>query len=217
VDLHQGIDNTLLILRHRLQHQLSPETSQNESAEIQVMKNYGAVPKVECFASLLNQVFMNILSNAIDALESQSINSNGQVIPSDHSQLVEGAIATVAPTSNGLGSPINHHTCPVDSASNQEIPQKNTLLKIPQIQITTEIISGDRVAIRIKDNGYGMTEPVRQRIFDPFFTTKPVGSGTGLGLSISYQIVVEKHHGDLSCVSEPGQGTEFIIELPIHQ
>jgi signal transduction histidine kinase len=59
-----------------------------------------------------------------------------------------------------------------------------------------------------------MSEKVRQHIFDPFFTTKPPGKGTGLGLSISYQIIVEKHGGKIHCLSTPGQGTEFIIELP---
>ncbi|HBE16347.1 MAG TPA: hypothetical protein DDW51_01705, partial [Cyanobacteria bacterium UBA11367] len=53
------------------------------------------------------------------------------------------------------------------------------------------------------------------KIFDPFFTTKSVGSGTGLGLSISHQIVVEKHLGNITCVSAPGKGTEFIIEIPV--
>jgi two-component system, NtrC family, sensor kinase len=62
-----------------------------------------------------------------------------------------------------------------------------------------------------------MTEEVCRRVFDPFFTTKPVGKGTGLGLSISYQIVVEKHRGQLKCVSRPGQGAEFIIQIPIRQ
>jgi signal transduction histidine kinase len=62
-----------------------------------------------------------------------------------------------------------------------------------------------------------MTEEVYQRVFDPFFTTKPVGKGTGLGLSISYQIVVEKHRGQLKCVSHPGKGAEFIIQIPIRQ
>ncbi|HBB33770.1 MAG TPA: hypothetical protein DC064_18725, partial [Cyanobacteria bacterium UBA9273] len=52
--------------------------------------------------------------------------------------------------------------------------------------------------------------------FDPFFTTKPFGKGTGLGLSISYEIVVEKHGGTLSCISAPGKGCEFAIEIPIH-
>jgi signal transduction histidine kinase len=73
------------------------------------------------------------------------------------------------------------------------------------------------VVIRIRDNGPGMTESVRLRLFDPFFTTKPVGQGTGLGLSISYQIVVAEHRGELRCVSAPGQGTEFYIQIPIQQ
>jgi signal transduction histidine kinase len=60
-----------------------------------------------------------------------------------------------------------------------------------------------------------MSEDVQKKIFDPFFTTKAVGSGTGLGLSISYQIVVEKHQGQISCISSPGQGTQLIVEIPI--
>ena len=60
-----------------------------------------------------------------------------------------------------------------------------------------------------------MDAEVKQKIFDPFFTTKSVGEGTGLGLSISYQIIVEKHEGKLSCISELGEGSEFLIEIPI--
>jgi signal transduction histidine kinase len=71
------------------------------------------------------------------------------------------------------------------------------------------------VVIRIADNGAGMTQEVQQKLFNPFFTTKPMGKGTGLGLSISYQIVVERHRGKLQCFSVPGEGTEFIIEIPI--
>lgn len=68
--------------------------------------------------------------------------------------------------------------------------------------------------IRVIDNGCGMTEKVRQKMFDPFFTTKPVGSGTGLGMSISYQIV-GKHGGKLKCITQPLEGTEFQLQLPI--
>ena len=75
----------------------------------------------------------------------------------------------------------------------------------------------NRVAIAISDNGLGIAESLKSRIFDPFFTTKPVGKGTGLGLSISYQIVVERHGGTLRCISVPGGGTEFAIEIPIRQ
>ena len=60
----------------------------------------------------------------------------------------------------------------------------------------------------------GIEQKVQQKIFDPFFTTKPIGSGTGLGLSISYQIIVEKHKGQLICNSKVGEGTEFVIEIP---
>jgi signal transduction histidine kinase len=87
----------------------------------------------------------------------------------------------------------------------------------PTIRISTELIDGDLVGIRIYDSGPGMTEDVRKRLFDPFFTTKPVGQGTGLGLSISYEIVVNQHGGKLQCISEPGKGTEFAIEIPIQQ
>ncbi|MHC5733096.1 MAG: sensor histidine kinase, partial [Nostoc sp.] len=71
------------------------------------------------------------------------------------------------------------------------------------------------VVIQIADNGIGMTEEVKQRLSEPMFTTKPVGKGTGLGLSISRQIIQEKHGGKLWFVSEPGQGTEFWIEIPL--
>jgi signal transduction histidine kinase len=71
------------------------------------------------------------------------------------------------------------------------------------------------IFIRIADNGPGMTPKIQQQLFDPFFTTKPVGRGTGLGLAISYQIIVEKHGGQLRCSSEPGQGAEFVVEIPM--
>ncbi|MCP2730740.1 sensor histidine kinase, partial [Limnofasciculus baicalensis] len=71
------------------------------------------------------------------------------------------------------------------------------------------------IIIRISDNGYGISEEVINRIFDPFFTTKSVGAGAGLGLSISYQIVVNRHGGKMKCNSVVGEGTEFVIELPI--
>ncbi len=62
-----------------------------------------------------------------------------------------------------------------------------------------------------------MSASVLAQLFDPFFTTKPVGQGTGLGLSISYQIVVDKHGGQMKCLSQPGEGAEFQIEIPIGQ
>ena len=161
VDIHQGLDSTLLILQNRFKNNI-------DHSGIKVVKNYGNLPLLDCYAGQLNQVFMNIISNAIDALE----NYNDK--------------RTIAEI--------------------QANPNK--------ITITTQVIETQCV-IRIADNGSGMTEAVKERLFDPFFTTKPVGKGTGLGLSISYQIIVEKHRGTLRCISEPGQGTEFWIEIPL--
>jgi|GEM_PF-188450 len=164
VDIHEGINNTLMILQNRLK-------AQGGSPEIKVIKEYGTLPLVECYAGQLNQVFMNLISNAIDALE-------------------EGRCKNQTP-----------------------LPQQGS--SSPYIQISTEAKGDNRAVIRITDNGGGMTEEVQQKLFNPFFTTKPMGKGTGLGLSISYQIVVEKHRGELHCFSTPGQGTQFIIEIPI--
>jgi signal transduction histidine kinase len=123
---------------------------------------------------------MNLLVNAIDALEEQRANKNRNA--SQASPLIR--IGTEVKTRD---APLNGNSC------------------------------APSILIRIADNGTGMTEEVRLRLFDPFFTTKPTGKGTGLGLSISYQIIVEKHKGQLSVKSEPGHGTEFVIELPIRQ
>jgi signal transduction histidine kinase len=73
---------------------------------------------------------------------------------------------------------------------------------------------GDRVEIRIRDNGIGIPPEIREKIFNPFFTTKPAGEGTGLGLSISYDIIVKQHSGSIEVDTEPGEFTEFRIILP---
>ena len=73
---------------------------------------------------------------------------------------------------------------------------------------------GDRVEIRIRDNGPGIPPDVRERMFNPFFTTKPAGEGTGLGLSISHDIVVKQHAGSIEVDTEPGKFTEIKITLP---
>ena len=86
-----------------------------------------------------------------------------------------------------------------------------------QITLQTSLIDNQWVQIAIADNGFGIPQDIQQYIFDPFFTTKPVGKGTGMGMSISYQIITEKHGGQLECFSTFGKGTEFAIQIPIRQ
>jgi len=133
---------------------------------------------------------MNVLNNAIDALEEKRQSG----APHFAIDAVEVSRFTHPFTDNQ--HPEAHHPC---------------------IHISTQLIDADYVEIRVADNGFGMAETVLQRVFDPFFTTKPIGKGTGMGLSISYQIITEKHSGSLSCVSEVGQGTKFIIQIPLQQ
>ena len=75
---------------------------------------------------------------------------------------------------------------------------------------------GDHVILELEDTGKGIEPADLNRIFDPFFTTKPVGKGTGLGLSLSFNII-EKHHGQITAASTPGQGSVFSIRLPVEQ
>ena len=96
-------------------------------------------------------------------------------------------------------------------------PQKEPAEDPGKIQIVTEIANHKNVVISISDNATGIPEEIRSKLFDPFFTTKPIGKGTGLGLSISYQIIVDKHGGNLTCTSSPGHGATLTIELPIQQ
>jgi len=171
VDIHDGLDSALLILSNRLK-------PKPDRPAIHLIKEYGSLPLVECYAVQINQVFMNVLTNAIDALEDAFVNNN-----------------------------LSSH------CGDKEEP-----VKCGQIRIVTEICPGEKaVAVRIKDNGCGMTQTVRQKIFEPFFTTKPVGKGAGIGLTISHEIAVEQHGGKLTCISAPGEGTELIIEIPLNQ
>ena len=83
----------------------------------------------------------------------------------------------------------------------------------PTLAATTKNL-GDRVEIRIRDNGTGIPPEVKEKIFNPFFTTKPAGEGTGLGLSISHDIIVKQHGGSIEVDTQPGEYTEFTIVLP---
>jgi signal transduction histidine kinase len=83
----------------------------------------------------------------------------------------------------------------------------------PAVAATTKSL-GDRVEIRIRDNGGGIPPEVREKMFNPFFTTKPPGEGTGLGLSLSYDIIVKQHAGSIEVDTQPGEFTEFRVILP---
>ncbi|MGC1395923.1 MAG: PAS domain S-box protein [Coleofasciculaceae cyanobacterium] len=185
-DLHEGIESTLSILQHRL-------NSKEQLSQIQVFREYGNLPDVQCYPGQLNQVFMNILSNAIEAFHQLEVVQNN-------------ANLSVQPTPT-----ITISTSILEG--NESEPSLGGSPLYPQLKTQ----NSPSVLIKIADNGPGMTELVKTRLFDPFFTTKPVGQGIGLGLSISYQIVVEHHLGVLTCHSKPGEGTEFWIELPIQQ
>ena len=162
VDIHEGIDSTLMILQHRTK-------ANGVYGEITILKHYGDLPLVECFAGQLNQVLMNLMSNAIDAIQEQR-----------------------------------------DRRIRLDLTPKEV------ITLTTQQINNGWIRISIKDTGAGFSDDIKSKLFDPFFTTKAVGKGTGLGLSISYQII-EKHRGKLWCQSQLGEGSEFVLEIPIRQ
>ncbi|MFK8185483.1 MAG: AAA family ATPase [Phormidesmis sp.] len=168
-NLHDGLDSTLLILKHRLQQG-------DGAAPIEIDKQYDPhFPEIQCFAGQINQVFMNLIANAIEALVEAS-----------------------------------------EQRTEQGLPAKANRITLTTEQIMAEADGMYRaVRVAIADNGPGMSETVKSRVFDHLFTTKPVGTGTGLGLSISYDIVTDKHGGKLSVESVEGEGTVFVIELPI--
>ncbi len=147
-DINEGLDSTLVIVNNLLNNR------------IKVVKEYGNIPLIECYPGKLNQVFLNMITNAIHAINKQ-------------------------------------HEADTDG----------------ELKITTT--SDEQfVYVKIKDNGTGMDETTKKKLFEPFFTTKEVGEGTGLGLSIAYN-TIKKHNGVIHVNSIIGEGTEFMIELPI--
>jgi signal transduction histidine kinase len=142
IDVHDGLKSTILMLSHKF------------GDGITVVKDFDrTLPKIPAYPAELNQVWTNLIDNAIQAM-------------------------------NGVGT----------------------------LTIRTAL-DGDRVLVDIGDTGQGIPPKFRLRVFEPFFTTKPVGEGTGLGLDISYRIVVNRHGGDISVTSQPGD-THFQVRLP---
>lgn len=147
-DINEGLDSTIILVNNML------------SDKIKLIKDFGNIIPIECYPGKLNQVFLNIISNAIHAISKRHGNKNDGVLK----------------------------------------------IQTRQCQLNT--------TITISDNGTGMDERTKKKIFEPFFTTKEVGEGTGLGMSIAYHII-KKHNGHILVNSILGEGTEFIIQLPI--
>ena len=145
VDVTDGIESTLVMLGHKLRDGVT------------VVRDYASdVPTIEANPGELNQVWTNLIDNAIDAMD-------------------------------GPGT----------------------------LRLSTRV-SGDHVVVDIADTGPGMPREVQARAFEPFFTTKDVGKGTGLGLDISRRIVVDRHHGQITIDSQPGE-TVMHVSLPLQQ
>ncbi|MDR7866584.1 MAG: PAS domain S-box protein [Sporomusaceae bacterium] len=149
-DLNAGIRSTLIVARNEIKYVAAVE------------EDYGEIPPVEAVGGRVNQVLLNILLNAAQAVKSKQAVADG-------------------------------------------------LIKIRTYR------DDEYVYCDIEDNGPGIPEEIRSDIFNPFFTTKPVGQGTGLGLSISYDIIVNKHHGDISVASDGSSGATFTVKLPVKQ
>lgn len=173
-DLHALLDSIILLLKSRL------------SAEIEIGKNYGNLPPVPCFAGQLNQVFINILTNAVDALLNQAV----------YQQFTR--------------------EFPVKVSENPDVK--------PRIEITTEVCSPEGqsvstepaprwVSIKIADNGPGLSPQTQKQIMESFSIEKRTEKETSLALS--YRIITAKHGGKLLMRSQPGNGTEFEILLPL--
>jgi two-component system, NtrC family, sensor kinase len=143
-DINRGLEAAINLVSNELKD------------KVELIREYGDLPRINCCPRQINQVFMNLLVNAAQAIEKQGT--------------------------------IRVRTC----------------------------IRGESVEVRISDTGQGIPEQNLSKIFDPFYTTKAVGEGTGLGLSMVYGII-KKHSGEIVVESKVGQGTCFILRLPINE
>jgi two-component system NtrC family sensor kinase len=192
IDMHQSIDNTLVILNNRLK------------AGIVVVKDFGELPPVTCYPGQIGQVFMNLLTNAIDALMEYS------------AELATREGSYTRPQPGKLAMVSKQSWEPQITIATRE------LTTLPKDAYPSEVRAQRWISIRIRDNGPGIPAAIQQKVFEEFFTTKTPGTGTGLGLPITCQIVREKHQGQLilrspcgpSQVAAIAGGTEFEILLP---
>ena len=176
-DLHSCLNGIILLLQSRLQN------------EIEIVKNYCHLPPVNCYIGQLSQVFMNILTNAIDTLINRAVSQQIANECAYGPETPEHSPPQITITTEIDGGKLNSGT---------DIP------KSPQ---------KSWVSIRIADNGAGMSEQLQQQIYDSFSVEKRADKETSL--AFSYQIITAKHGGKFSMQSCLGEGTEFKIMLPL--
>jgi len=132
---------------------------------VEIEEDYDAsLPKIEVIPQEISRVFLNVLSNAFQAVR-------------------------------------------------KRMQDGSEYAYVPAVRVSTRA-TATGVEVRIRDNGPGIPEAIRDKIFQPFFTTKPTGEGTGLGLSLSYDIIVKGHGGEIVLDSREGECAEFLVKLP---
>ena len=185
-DLNAILDEYVMLAYHGMR-------GTDSTFNIKIEKDYDpAVGRVEIFPQDISRVFLNLVNNACYATHQKARVGEGE--SGRKGDGVSGRLEeTEAPSHPLTLSPTQPYS--------------------PTLTVRTKNL-GDKVEIRIRDNGTGIPENVRNKVFHPFFTTKPTGQGTGLGLSISYDIIVHEHNGEIKVETEEGKFTEFVIRLP---
>ncbi len=209
-DIHEGLDSTLLLLGHKIRDRIT------------IVKEYDpGLGLIRCYPGPLNQVFMNLLNNAVDAIEYKEKQVNGETGERVSGKTGERGNGEMGEQVNGItGKRVNGEAGDrlkrgTSMQVNGNVERAGSGYK-GEIRIATKRIEdGTRTSVQIviSDNGTGIREEIRDKIFDPFFTTKEVGKGTGLGLSISHGII-EKHGGKITFESKAEWGSVFTVSLP---
>jgi signal transduction histidine kinase len=187
-DLNLLLEDAVNLVYHGLR-------ASDVSFSITIERDYDtSIGKVAVVPQDLQRVFLNILSNACYAANQKA---KGRVGEGERGRMGDGE------SGRWMETEVPSH--PITHSPTQPFT--------PTLSVSTKDL-GDRIEIRIRDNGNGIPAEIREKIFNPFFTTKPTGQGTGLGLSISYDIIVQQHKGEIKVETEEGKFTEFVISLP---
>ncbi|MGH7494519.1 MAG: sensor histidine kinase [bacterium] len=174
--------------------------AQENGFNMSIQEDYDtAVGNLEVMPQDLSRVFLNIINNACYALHQKAkgkVRDGGSGREGESGGREDGETGRMGASASPAGT----------------VTLSPGKMFTPTLWLKTKDL-GDKVEIRIRDNGFGIPAAVLDKIFNPFFTTKPTGQGTGLGLSISYDII-QKHGGEIAVDTEEGSFTEFIIHLP---